>query len=37
MLTPEAKQELIQAYQVHENDNGASEVQIASRTARINY
>lgn len=37
MLTPERKQEIIKAYQVHENDTGSPEVQIAILTERINY
>ena len=36
-LTPERKQELIKTYQVHENDTGSPEVQIAILTERINY
>jgi len=36
-LTPEKKQELIQSYQIHENDTGSPEVQIAILTERINY
>ena len=31
------KQEIIKAYQVHENDTGSPEVQIAILTDRINY
>jgi small subunit ribosomal protein S15 len=37
MLTPEKKQEIIKAYQVHETDTGSPEVQIAILTERINY
>lgn len=37
MLTPERKQEIIKTYQVHENDTGSPEVQIAILTERINY
>ncbi|HWQ73743.1 MAG TPA: 30S ribosomal protein S15 [Syntrophomonas sp.] len=37
MLTPERKQEIIKSYQVHENDTGSPEVQIAILTERINY
>jgi len=37
MLTPEKKQEVIKAYQVHETDTGSPEVQIAILTERINY
>ena len=37
MLTPEKKTEIIKAYQVHENDTGSPEVQIAILTERINY
>jgi small subunit ribosomal protein S15 len=37
MLTPERKLEIIKAYQVHENDTGSPEVQIAILTERINY
>jgi small subunit ribosomal protein S15 len=36
-LTPERKEELIKTYQVHENDTGSPEVQIAILTERINY
>jgi small subunit ribosomal protein S15 len=36
-LSPEKKQEIIKAYQVHENDTGSPEVQIAILTDRINY
>ncbi len=36
-LTPERKEELIRTYQVHENDTGSPEVQIAILTERINY
>jgi small subunit ribosomal protein S15 len=36
-LSPERKQELIKAFQVHENDTGSPEVQIAILTERINY
>ncbi|NLV21748.1 MAG: 30S ribosomal protein S15 [Syntrophomonadaceae bacterium] len=37
MLTPERKLEIIKTYQVHENDTGSPEVQIAILTERINY
>ena len=37
MLTPEKKQDIIKSYQVHENDTGSPEVQIAILTERINY
>lgn len=37
MLTPEKKNELIKDFQVHENDTGSPEVQIALLTYRINY
>ncbi|MGE5379623.1 MAG: 30S ribosomal protein S15 [Methylocystaceae bacterium] len=37
MLTPEKKNELIKDFQVHENDTGSPEVQIALLTFRINY
>jgi len=36
-LSPEKKQEIIRKYQVHENDTGSPEVQIAILTSRINY
>lgn len=36
-LTPERKTELIKSFQVHENDTGSPEVQIAILTERINY
>ncbi len=36
-LTPEKKQEIISNFQVHENDTGSPEVQIAILTERINY
>ncbi len=36
-LTPERKEELIKTYQVHDNDTGSPEVQIAILTERINY
>jgi small subunit ribosomal protein S15 len=36
-LSLEKKQEIIKAYQVHENDTGSPEVQIAILTDRINY
>ncbi|HHW61176.1 MAG TPA: 30S ribosomal protein S15 [Syntrophomonadaceae bacterium] len=36
-LTQERKQEIIKTYQIHENDTGSSEVQIAILTERINY
>lgn len=37
MLTPERKLEIIKTFQVHENDTGSPEVQIAILTERINY
>ncbi|HRW13491.1 MAG: 30S ribosomal protein S15 [Smithella sp.] len=37
MLTPEKKLEIIKSFQVHENDTGSPEVQIAILTERINY
>jgi len=36
-LSSDKKQEIIKAYQVHENDTGSPEVQIAILTDRINY
>lgn len=36
-LSLEKKQEIIKAFQVHENDTGSPEVQIAILTDRINY
>lgn len=36
-LTPDRKDEIIKSYQVHENDTGSPEVQIAILTERINY
>ncbi|MEQ8201900.1 MAG: 30S ribosomal protein S15 [Syntrophomonadaceae bacterium] len=36
-LSSEKKQEIIKAYQVHDNDTGSPEVQIAILTDRINY
>ncbi|MDD4803352.1 MAG: 30S ribosomal protein S15 [Syntrophomonas sp.] len=36
-LSSEKKQEIIKNYQVHENDTGSPEVQIAILTDRINY
>ena len=36
-LTPERKEELIKTFQIHENDTGSPEVQIAILTERINY
>ena len=36
-LTQERKDELIKAFQIHENDTGSPEVQIAILTERINY
>lgn len=36
-LTPERKEELIKAFQIHEKDTGSPEVQIAILTERINY
>lgn len=36
-LSSEKKQEIIKAYQMHENDTGSPEVQIAILTDRINY
>jgi len=37
MLTPDKKNDLIKDFQVHENDTGSPEVQIALLTYRINY
>ncbi|MGE5390022.1 MAG: 30S ribosomal protein S15 [Deltaproteobacteria bacterium] len=36
-LSPERKQEIIKSFQIHENDTGSPEVQIAILTERINY
>lgn len=36
-LSQERKQELIKEFQIHENDTGSPEVQIAILTERINY
>ena len=36
-LTQEKKTEIIRSYQLHENDTGSPEVQIAILTERINY
>ncbi|MDD4775251.1 MAG: 30S ribosomal protein S15 [Syntrophomonas sp.] len=36
-LSAEKKQEIIKSFQVHENDTGSPEVQIAILTDRINY
>ncbi|SMB94122.1 SSU ribosomal protein S15P [Desulfonispora thiosulfatigenes DSM 11270] len=36
-LNNEKKQELIKKFQVHENDTGSPEVQIAMLSERINY
>lgn len=36
-MTKERKSELIHEFQVHENDTGSPEVQIAILTERINY
>ncbi|NLB89540.1 MAG: 30S ribosomal protein S15 [Syntrophomonadaceae bacterium] len=36
-LTQERKQEIIKEFQIHENDTGSPEVQIAILTERINY
>lgn len=36
-LSAEKKQEIIKTFQVHENDTGSPEVQIAILTDRINY
>jgi small subunit ribosomal protein S15 len=36
-LTPEKKQDIIKSFQIHENDTGSPEVQIAILTDRINY
>jgi len=36
-LSQERKQEIIKAFQIHENDTGSPEVQIAILTERINY
>lgn len=37
MLTQEAKQQVIDQYQVHEGDTGSPEVQVALLTSRITY
>ena len=36
MMTKEKKQEIIDAYKIHEGDTGSPEVQIAILTRRIN-
>ena len=36
-LDPEIKQEIIKEYQIHEEDTGSVEVQIALLTARIKH
>ena len=36
MISPEAKQQIVTDYKVHEKDTGSPEVQIAMLTARIN-
>jgi small subunit ribosomal protein S15 len=36
-LTPTQKEQIIKQYQIHENDTGSPEVQIAILTERINY
>ena len=36
-LVQETKQQLIKDFQIHENDTGSPEVQIALLTNRINY
>ncbi len=36
-LSIEKKTEIIKSYQIHENDTGSPEVQIAILTDRINY
>lgn len=36
-LSPERKEELIKSFQIHDNDTGSPEVQIAILTERINY
>lgn len=36
-LSTEKKQDIIKNFQVHENDTGSPEVQIAILTERINY
>ncbi|NLJ72608.1 MAG: 30S ribosomal protein S15 [Syntrophomonadaceae bacterium] len=36
-LSQERKLELIKSFQIHENDTGSPEVQIAILTERINY
>ena len=36
-LTKEKKQEIIKKFQIHENDTGSPEVQIAIITERIKY
>ncbi|MFZ7104649.1 MAG: 30S ribosomal protein S15 [Peptococcaceae bacterium] len=37
VLKTEQKQDLIKKFQIHENDTGSPEVQIAILTNRINY
>lgn len=37
MLVTEKKQEIINAYKLHDGDTGSPEVQIAILTERINY
>jgi len=37
LFTQDKKRELINNYQLHENDTGSPEVQIAILTERINY
>lgn len=37
MITQDKKREIINNYQLHENDTGSPEVQIAILTERINY
>ncbi|MBO8158311.1 30S ribosomal protein S15 [Thermosyntropha sp.] len=36
-LSQERKQQIIKEFQIHENDTGSPEVQIAILTERINY
>lgn len=36
-LNSDRKQEIIKSFQIHENDTGSPEVQIAILTERINY
>ncbi len=35
-LSPEQKQEIVSAYQIHETDTGSADLQVAMLTERIN-